>query len=192
MEVHTPVWMESTVRYHPGLSGCLTWHHHLVWGQCLVGSLTGAVASQRVTEARKGSLRLYGNQPQSVKAQASLTARQTSRAGGKPGLSDPVVLDGRAIAQRIKGTPGITGLSLPRVHIDGEVWHLDVGSSHPGAEVGSKGSAVRRLKSHASWVQTVMALKCTSVLFPLNPIESFHPISEYINLSYGGLLAQAR
>ena len=35
---------------------------------------------------------------------------------------------GIAIAQRIKATPGITGLSPPRVHIDGEVWHLDVGS----------------------------------------------------------------
>ena len=34
---------------------------------------------------------------------------------------------GCAIAQRIKATLGITGLSLPRVHIDGVVWHLDVG-----------------------------------------------------------------
>ena len=117
-----------------------------------MGSLTGAVASQRVTEARDGGLRLIGNQPSSVKAEARLTARQTSRADTKVGLSDPVVLNGRAIAQRIKGTPGITGLSLPRVHIDGEVWHLDVGSSHPGAVVGPKGSAVRRLKWHASWV----------------------------------------
>ena len=33
------------------------------YGQCLAGSLTGAVASQRVTEAREGSLRLIGNQP---------------------------------------------------------------------------------------------------------------------------------
>ena len=32
------------------------------WGQCLVGSLTGAVASQKVTEACKGTLRLNGNQ----------------------------------------------------------------------------------------------------------------------------------
>ena len=40
----------------------------------------------------------------------SLTARPTSRAGSK-GLSDPVVPHGRAIAQRIKATPGITGLS---------------------------------------------------------------------------------
>jgi hypothetical protein len=121
-----------------------------------VGSLTGAVASQRVTEARKGRLRLYGNQPKSVKAQAGLTVRQTSRTDAKAGLSDPVVPHGRAIAQRIKGTPGITGLSPPRVHIDEEVWHLDVGSSHPGAGVGPKGSAVRRLKWYASWVQNVV------------------------------------
>ena len=59
--------------------------------------------------------------------------RETSRTGTKVGLSDPAVLYGRAVAQRIKGTPGITGLSPPRVHIDGGVWHLDVGSSHPGA-----------------------------------------------------------
>ena len=45
--------------------------------------------------------------------------------------------------------------SRPRVHIDGGVWHLDVGSSHPGAVFGPKGSAVRRLKWYASWVQNV-------------------------------------
>ena len=47
-------------------------------------------------------------------------------------------------------------LISPRVHIDGEVWHLDVGSSHPGAEVRSKGWAVRPLKRYASWVQNVV------------------------------------
>src|SRR2546421_1826836 len=97
---------------------------------------------------------MVGNHSQSVKAQGSLTARPTSRAGTKVGLSDPVVPHGSAIAQRIKGTLGITGLSPPRVHIDGEVWHLDVGPSHPGAGEGPKGSAVRRLKRYASWVQT--------------------------------------
>ena len=30
-------------------------------GQCLTGSLTGAVASERVSEALKGSLRMVGN-----------------------------------------------------------------------------------------------------------------------------------
>ena len=78
--------------------------------------------------------------------------RLTSRTGAKAGLSDPAVPHGRAVAQRIKGTPGITGLSRPRVHIDGVVWHLDVGSSHPGAGEGPKGSAVRRLKRYVSWV----------------------------------------
>ena len=34
----------------------------------MVGSLTGAVASQIVTEAREGRLRLSGNQPSSVMA----------------------------------------------------------------------------------------------------------------------------
>src|SRR5690606_21454092 len=121
-------------------------------GQWLVGSLTGAVASQKVTEARKGSLSLGGNQAKSAIAQGGLTARPTGRAGGKPGDSDPVVPHGRAIAHRIKGTPGITGLSRPRVHIDGAVWHLDVGSSHPGAGAGPKGLAVRQLKRYASWV----------------------------------------
>ena len=93
---------------------------------------------------------------QSVKAEESLTARLTRRAGTKVGLSDPVVPRGRAIAQRIKATLGITGLSLPRVHIDGEVWHLDVGSSHPGAVAGPKGWAVRPLKWYVSWVQNVV------------------------------------
>ncbi len=118
--------------------------------------MTGAVASQRVTEAPKGSFSTDGNRAKSVKAETSLTARLTSRAGTKVGLSDPAVPSGRAVAQRIKATPGITGLSPPRVHIDGEVWHLDVGSSHPGAEVGPKGWAVRPLKRYVSWVQNVV------------------------------------
>ena len=118
--------------------------------------MTGAVASEKVTEAFKGSLRLDGNQPTSIKAEGSLTARHTGRADTKVGLSDPVVESGIAIAQRIKATLGITGLSLPRVHIDGEVWHLDVGSSHPGAEAGPKGWAVRPLKWYVSWVQNVV------------------------------------
>ena len=121
-------------------------------GQCLVGSLTGAVSSQRVTEEFKGTLSLVGNQALSAKVEGCLTARLIRRADTKVGLSDPVVPNGRAIAHQIKGTPGITGLSPPRVHIDGEVWHLDVGSSHPGAEAGPKGLAVRQLKRYASWV----------------------------------------
>ena len=78
-------------------------------GPCLVGSLTGVVASKRVTEAFKGTLSTLGNRALSAIAEGCLTVRQTSRSGRKLGYSDPVVPHGRAIAQRIKGTPGITG-----------------------------------------------------------------------------------
>ena len=97
------------MKYHPGMFEVLTQVRYPDRGQCMVGSLTGAVSSQRVTEEREGTLRTVGNRPLSVKAEGCLTARQTSRAGTKVGLSDPVVLHVRAIAQRIKGTPGITG-----------------------------------------------------------------------------------
>ena len=93
---------------------------------------------------------------ESIKVEAGLNVRVTTRVNAKAGLSDPMVVSGNARAQRIKVTLGITGLSPPRVHIDGEVWHLDVGSSHPGAEVRSKGWAVRPLKRYASWVQNVV------------------------------------
>ena len=59
--------------------------------QCQVGSLTGAVASERVSEALKGSLRMVGNHSKSAKAEGSLTATPTGGAGTKVGLSDPVV-----------------------------------------------------------------------------------------------------
>ena len=108
-EAATPVVVESLLKYHSGRTGCLTSDHDLVQGQCLVGSLTGAVASQRVTEAPKGSLNLVGNQVSSVSAQGSLTVRQTCRAGTKVGTSDPAPAGGSGVAQRIKGTPGITG-----------------------------------------------------------------------------------
>ena len=72
-------------------------------------SLTGAVASQKVTEASNGSLSAVGNRAESIKAKGSLTARRTRRAGTKVGLSDPAVQRGKAVAQWIKGTLGITG-----------------------------------------------------------------------------------
>src|SRR5699024_12028402 len=108
------------------------------------------------TEVVEGNLRMNGNNSKSVKAEGGLTATPTGEAGKKVGLSEPVVISGNDIAQRIKATLGITGLSPPRVHTDGEVWHLDDGSSHPGAVVGPKGWAVRPLKRYASWVQNVV------------------------------------
>ena len=102
-----PVAAEPLLKYWPSVIWFLT--RVVLRGHCLAGSLTGVVASKRVTEASKGALRPIGNRPQSVMAQARLTGRQTGRPGRKLGHSDPVVPYGRAIAQRIKGTPGITG-----------------------------------------------------------------------------------
>ncbi len=107
--MRTPVLMEPTLKYHPGKFGVLTQARNPGRGHCVVGSLTGAVSSQRVTEEYEGGLSTVGNRATSIKAKARLTVRLTRRTGTKVGLSDPVVLYGRAIAQRIKGTPGITG-----------------------------------------------------------------------------------
>ena len=97
------------VKYQPSGYGYLTAFRHPEPGQCMVGSLTGAVASQRVTEARDGRLNPVGNRMVSAMAKACLTARSTDQAETKVGHSDPVIPNGRVIAQRIKGTPGITG-----------------------------------------------------------------------------------
>ena len=61
LEVVTPVIMESSLKYHPLTFDVLTKITKRGLGQCLVGSLTGAVASQNVTEAYKGWLRTVGN-----------------------------------------------------------------------------------------------------------------------------------
>ena len=94
--------------------------------QWYVGSLTGAVSSQKVTEEFKGTLSPVGNRAASAKVEGCLTASPIRRAGAKAGLSDPAVLDGKAVAQQIKGTPGITGLSPLSVHSGEEVWHLNI------------------------------------------------------------------
>jgi len=73
----------------------------------------------------------------------------------KAELSEPTALRRKAEDHQTKATPGITGWSCPRVHIDGTVRHLDVGSSHPGGGAPSKGMALRHLKWYVSWVQTV-------------------------------------
>lgn len=97
------------MKYQPGNVEVLTQFPNRDRGHCVVGSLTGAVSSQRVTEEHEGTLSMVGNHAMSARVEGCLTARQTRRAGTKVGSSDPVVLYGRAIAQRIKGTPGITG-----------------------------------------------------------------------------------
>jgi hypothetical protein len=67
-EAEALAFVESSLKYHPYRFGLLTYARNPGEEQCLVGSLTGAVASQTVTEAFKGSLRLIGNQPQSASA----------------------------------------------------------------------------------------------------------------------------
>ena len=105
----SPDIVEPTLKYQPGVFEVLTWTPYRGWGPCMVGSLTGAVSSQIVTEEYEGILGTVGHRTDSAMAKGCLTARLTSRADTKVGHSDPVVLYGRAIAQRIKGTLGITG-----------------------------------------------------------------------------------
>ena len=97
-EAGTLVSVEPTLRYHPDCARALTLVRDPDREQRLVGSLTGAVASQKVTEAPKGTLSLVGNQVSSVSAQGCLTVRQTCRAGAKAGTSDPAVACGSAVA----------------------------------------------------------------------------------------------
>ena len=87
----TPVAMEPTLGYHPYSTGFLTCSRDPAGGQCLTGSLTGAVTSERVTEVPKGLLSMVGNRSKSAKAEGSLTATPTGGADTKVGLSDPVV-----------------------------------------------------------------------------------------------------
>ena len=63
-----PAVREPPLRYHPSVFCCLTEASYPGPGPCMVGSLTGAVASQRVTEAREGELKLVGNQLSSAMA----------------------------------------------------------------------------------------------------------------------------
>ena len=90
-ETGTPVSVEPLLGYHPCVTGFLTCSHDLAGGQCQAGSLTGAVASERVSAALKGSLRMAGYQSKSAQAEGGLTATPTGGAGTKVGLSDPVV-----------------------------------------------------------------------------------------------------
>ena len=68
VEAEAPALVESPLKYHPWKYECLTAVRHPDPGQCMVGSLTGAVASERVTEARDGGLRAVGNRSLSAMA----------------------------------------------------------------------------------------------------------------------------
>ena len=53
--------VEPTLKYHPGAFEVLTLARYPGWGQCMVGSLTGAVSSQSVTEEFEGTLGTVGH-----------------------------------------------------------------------------------------------------------------------------------
>ena len=67
-EAVTPVIVEPPLKYHPGMFEVLTQARHPGREQCMVGSLTGAVSSQRVTEEREGTLSAVGHRAMSAKA----------------------------------------------------------------------------------------------------------------------------
>ncbi len=63
-----PACMEPSLKYHPEMFGNLTQDRYPVRRQRMVGSLTGAVSSQRVTEECEGNLIPVGNRKFSAKA----------------------------------------------------------------------------------------------------------------------------
>ncbi len=67
-EVETLVSMEPSLKYHPGMFEVLTSARYPGYGQCMVGSLTGAVSSQRVTEEHEGGLITVGHREVSAMA----------------------------------------------------------------------------------------------------------------------------
>ena len=67
-EAGTPVLVEPTLKYHPGSFEVLTLARDPGRGQCMVGSLTGAVSSQSVTEEFEGTLITVGHRDDSAMA----------------------------------------------------------------------------------------------------------------------------
>ena len=61
LEAETPVSAEPSLKYHPGGFEVLTQTRDPGRGPCMVGSLTGAVSSQRVTEEHEGLLITVGH-----------------------------------------------------------------------------------------------------------------------------------
>ncbi len=60
--------VEPSLKYHPCSFDVLTSPRYPGCGQCLVGSLTGAVSSQSVTEEHEGGLITVGHREVSAMA----------------------------------------------------------------------------------------------------------------------------
>ena len=67
-EVQALAWMEASLKYHPDVLDVLTSTRNPGQGPCMVGSLTGAVSSQRVTEELEGTLSAVGHRALCAKA----------------------------------------------------------------------------------------------------------------------------
>ena len=67
-EATAPAAVEATLKYHPDVLDVLTWARNPGRGPCMVGSLTGAVSSQRVTEEYEGTLGTVGHRAVSAMA----------------------------------------------------------------------------------------------------------------------------
>ena len=76
--------------------------------------MTGAVASEKATEAFKGSLSAARNRAESAKAEGSPTARRTGRADAKAGLSDPAERKWNCRRSTDKSYPGDNRLISPK------------------------------------------------------------------------------
>ena len=60
--------VEPSLKYHPEVLDVLTSARNPGQGPCMVGSLTGAVSSQRVTEEHEGTLSAVGHRALCAKA----------------------------------------------------------------------------------------------------------------------------
>ena len=67
-EAETLVLVESSLKYHPCKVEALTQVRNPDRGQCVLGSLTVAVSSQRVTEEYEGILSMVGHHADCIKA----------------------------------------------------------------------------------------------------------------------------
>jgi len=92
------------------MNGLLTWE--FFWGGGLQKS------NEDVPRSEVPSSSLWKKMQLSL---SGLTVRKTFQTGTQVGSSEPQWLCGNHCDKRIKGTPGITALYSPRVHIDGNV-----------------------------------------------------------------------
>ena len=148
--------MESPLGYHPSFAGFLTCSPESGWGTLLGGQFDWGGRLQKGNGGAQRFVQPDGNRAVSVNAETSLTARPTGRAVTKVGVSDPAVCAWKCRRSTDKSYPGDNRLISPKrpQRRGGLAPRCRLVTS--GAEFGPKGSAVRRLKWHASWVQNVV------------------------------------